>query len=292
MRDADPGDAPTTLRHVKPRTVSIEMFRTTGRELEKAEDGSLRYAALTDLDGVEVCAVKQRPAFASFQPFTDLDPPLCTTSLAGQTVRLSDLPANSDLVIACAKAGYRPSTFTFRTDDYDVAAPAWGSISSELLREGAVDPWLEPEPRPSTGDGIAFIRAAAVWAGAAVVPGEQVLNVVTAQGVSVEIKDAEGLMVSELSTPRERSLYVSLPDGSYAFRFSHPRMNIRAVGATAQYLIAGLSTDALDVVEVPILAGHDAVAVVDALCRAPRWDQGVDDLATCTLASAVEAGTH
>jgi hypothetical protein len=67
-------------------------------------------------------------------------------------------------------------------------------------------------------------------------------------------------------------------------------MNTRAVGATAQYLIAGLSTGELDTIEVPVLAGHNANAVVDALCRAKQWDQGVDDLATCTLASVNDAG--
>ena len=67
-------------------------------------------------------------------------------------------------------------------------------------------------------------------------------------------------------------------------------MNIRAAGATAQYLIVGLTTDDQSTIEVPVLAGHNAGAVVDALCRAPRWDQRIDDLATCTLASAGDAG--
>jgi hypothetical protein len=283
---------------VKPRTVSVELFRTTVRELEQAADGSLRYGALTDLGGVEVCAAKQRPAFASFKPFRDLAPPRCATSIEGQTVLLSNLPANSDLVITFAKDGYRPGTMTFRTDDNDVAAPAWGSVSNALLHEGAAQPWLEPEPRASTGDGIVAIWAVADWAGAAFEPGEPqlsadgVINVAPAQDVSVEIEDADGVAVRELSTLRERPLFVSLPEGSYAFRFSHPRMHVRAVGATAQYLIAGLPTGELDKIEVPVLAGHCVNAVIDALCSAPRWDQRVDDLATCTLAPASDAGTR
>jgi len=280
--------ATATPRRVKPRTVSIELFRTTAREVEHQPGGS----APTDLDGVEVCAAKQRPAFASFEPFIDLDPPLCATSVAGQTVRLSGVPANSDIVITLAKDGYRAATITFRTDAYDVAAPAWGGVSHALAPDGAVVPWLEPEPRASPGDAIVDIWASAVWAGADFVPGEPdgVINVVHAQDVSVEIEDVEGRSLGKFSTVRERSLFVSLPEGSYAFRFSHPRMNIRAVGATAQFLIAGLSTATLDTIEVPVLAGHRASAVVDALCWAPRWDQGIEDLATCTLAPARDAG--
>jgi len=265
--------------------VSIELFRTTGRELEQASDGAVRNGALTDLDGVEVCATKQRAAFSSFRPFTDLDPARCATSLKGQTLMLSGLPANSDLVITYRKDGYRFSAITFRTDDYDVAAPAWGSLSHELLREGATEPWLEPEARASTGDGVVAIGAVAVWAGAAVVAGGQVINVVDSRDVSVEIEDAEGRLVRELSSLRDSPPFLSLPEGSYAFRYSHPRMHIRPVGATAQYLIAGLSTAALDTIEVPVLAGHDVGAVVDALCAAPHWDQPVSDLPTCTLAS-------
>jgi hypothetical protein len=287
-------DSATTPRRVKPRTVSIELFRTTERALEQGDDGSVHFGALTDLAGVEVCAATQRAAFASFQPFIDMDPQRCTTSTQGETVLLSGVPANADLIITLTKDGYRPGAMTFRTDDNDVAAPAWG-ITSALSRADAMQPWLEPEPTPANGDGILFILASAVWAGAAFQPGEAQLglvNVTPAEGVTVEIADAEGRAIRQLSTLRERPLSVSLPAGSYALRFSHPRMNVRPVGATAQYLIAGLSTDELDTIEVPVLAEHAITAAVDALCHAPLWDQNVEDLATCTLAPLADAGAR
>lgn len=286
VRDAEVSEP----RRSKARTVTVELFRTTAREVEQAADGSFQERALTDLGGVEVCAIKQRRAFASFQSFVDLDPQPCATSAEGETVLLSNLPTNADLVIAFRKDGYAPSTMTFRTDDNDVAAPAWGSLSNPLLREGALTPWLESEPRPAAGDGIVGIGASAIWAGAALPPattprgGAGIVNVTPSEGVRVEIEDAEGRAVREVSTLRERSVWVSLPEGSYAFRFSHPRMNMRAAGVTAQYLIAGLSTDVLDTIEVPVLADHNAGAVLDALCHAPRWNGRLEDLATCTLA--------
>jgi hypothetical protein len=53
--------------------------------------------------------------------------------------------------------------------------------------------------------------------------------------------------------------------------------------------MAGLSTAELDTIEVPVLAGHSGIAAVDALCGARRWEQGVADLATCTLAPPGDA---
>jgi hypothetical protein len=289
VRDAGSTAAP----RVKPRTVSIELFPTAERVLEPGPGGGFVYGPLVDIGGVEVCVAHARPAFASFDPFVNLAEPLCTTSVEGESVQIEGVPANRDLVLTFRKPGYAPGTFTFRTDDFDVAAPMWGgSQRTTLVREGAVEPWMEPAPPPQTGDGLAVIFVAAVWTGATpVVPDSEMLvagilvNVAPGEGVAVEIEDANGGRIAEVTTLREHPNIVSLPEGSYRMRFSHPRMNEGPVGRGNQYMVTGLPLDSQDTVEVPIVSGSLGFAVVDGECAAPSWTDTVEDLSTCTLAA-------
>lgn len=291
-------DAAPVARRVKPRTVNFEIFKTGERVLEKAADGSFQYGALTDIGGVLACVAQRRDAFAHFQDFVPLEEPICTTSVEGELVRFEHVPASSDLILTFTKDGYEPVTLTFRTDEYDVSAPLWAaSVSLPFWRDGTAEPWLEAEPARVAGNGAVVIWATAFWSGEGTVQGEEQLatlplpNATFSEGVTVAIEDANQLSVVELRTLRERPLWVSLPAGRYRFRFSHPRMKVRPAGATIQFMAAGLPTDQQDTIEVPVLAGHNAVAYVDAFC-APPWGHGVgaEDLATCTLTPATHAG--
>jgi len=233
-----PDDTPdaAVAKRVKVRTVSIEMFKMAEHLLESAADGSFKYGALTDIGGVKVCVAQRRAAFASFEPFEPLEKPICAKSVEGQTVRLSEVPASSDLIITYAKDGYQTGTWSFRTDEQDVAAPLWG-VCAELVPTGGREPWLEPNPQAAVGDGAVAISATAFWTGA----GDSPLYT-QAEGVTVAIDRADrSPVVAPLKTLPDRPLWVSLPAGLYRFRFSHPRMNMQPMGADAQYFVVGRS---------------------------------------------------
>ena len=109
------------------------------------------------------------------------------------------------------------------------------------------------------------------------------LNITPAEGVAVEIEHADSRAVTKVSTLRERPVFLSLAEGLYRMRFSQPVMSVGPVGANAQYMVTGLPTDSQDTIEVPVLARHGALALVEASCRAPVSGQPVEDLATCTF---------
>lgn len=291
-------DAAVAKRRVKPHTVRIELFHTAEQAIEQAADGSFVLGALTPIGGVEVCVVSQRAAFASFEPFQALEPPICTTSVEGQTVVLKELPINSDLVITFTKAGYEPGTMTFRTDEQDVAAPAWTpTFSTALVRERAVEPWLEPGPQAGVADGRAVIGVVAQWIGTEPVPGTALFgtgptqNFVGAEDVAVEIEHADGSHVGELLfTLRDRPRFLSLPEGLYRMHFSHRIMNVESTAPRLRFMCWGLPTDAHATIEVPVVAGHAAGAIMGAFCHAPAAGYRLDDLATCTFTQSADAG--
>jgi hypothetical protein len=271
---------------VKERLVTIELLKTAERVLEMGADGELVYGPLIDIGGVEVCVVQRRAAFASFTPFADMERPICETSVEGEKVTLNGLPANSDLIITTNKAGYMPGSATFRTDEFDVDVPTmWGPTAvTAMVREGALEPWLEPGASADGPEGIAVVLANVVW-----IPVWIPAGFTDAEGVTVEI-EREGRPVTALSTLRERWRFVPLPAALYSMRFSHPRMNARPFGVEEQYLVFGLGTDREDTIELPVLAGHFTAGVGQMFCAARDWNQTVEDLATCTLSPA-DAGS-
>jgi len=121
--------------------------------------------------------------------------------------------------------------------------------------------------------------------------GSPVNGVAPAEDVLVEIEDADDRPVAQLMSRRDRPLWVSLPAGLYRFRFSPPRFRFEAVGATDRFQLAGLSTDAQATIEVPVLAGRYAWAVVNGWCDVPNGHGvQVQDLPTCTLTEPSDAG--
>jgi hypothetical protein len=125
--DAGVGGAPDSGVRAKRRTVRIELWKMAERVLEPADGGASEYGPFVDIGGVEVCVARTRPAFAAFTEFHELSPPLCATSVEGETVELTGVPSNSDLVITLKKPGFVPGTLTFRTDEHDIVGPNFRS---------------------------------------------------------------------------------------------------------------------------------------------------------------------
>jgi hypothetical protein len=292
-------DGDAGVRRVKERTVRIGLLRVGERELELGPDGTVTYPEVIHLGGVEVCIARQRSAFDSFGPFTELEPPgLCVTSMATENTQHEGVPANSDLIITYTKRGYEPVTTTFRTDEHDVAVPGWAENLAyfvPLLAEGSADPWIEDEPAGDDSDGMLAIWVVAngEWGSGHGVPvfgADADPGVDQGRGVRVEISDADGLPVADLETLDDRPLFVRVPEGSYRLRFSHRIGEVVPVGVQEQFMITGLPTDAYDTIEVPVLAGRLALAALEMYCPLPRDDRPFEDVSTCTLAQAENQG--
>jgi hypothetical protein len=67
-------------------------------------------------------------------------------------------------------------------------------------------------------------------------------------------------------------------------QFSHPSADVVPFGVQEQFTLTGLSTDAFDAIEVPVLAGRLSLAAMEAYCLLPADDRPFADLSTCTLA--------
>ena len=284
--------------HTSERTVSIEVLRVGERSLETDEGAGIYYPKVTPLGGVEICVVKQRAAFASFQSFEALRPKICRTNVANETVRLSGVPANSDLLMTYTKQGFRPVMTTFRTDEFDVAVPTWADNSTyfiPLVREDAALP-VESTPTAQTAQGLVAIWVTATGEygtgdGTAVFNADEDPGAAQADGVEVQVDDAAGHSITTLRTLRDRPLFISLPQSSYALRFTHPVMELVPTGVQEQYMIGGLPTDVENTIEVPIEPPFLSLATVDGFCPLPPDDsQPFRDLATCTLSDIRDAG--
>lgn len=294
--DGGTADAASATRRVKQRTVSIELLQTVERELERTADGSFQYGTRRPIGGVKACVAMHRAAFASYEPFERLEPENCTTSVEGKAMRLEGVPSNSDLIITYTKDGYMPEAGTFRTDEHDVALPFWSDAAvyfTPLVREHAVEPWLEAAPSDAS-DGVMAVWAQAVgdWEvgdGREQLVADVVPGVAPAADVVIRIETPEGDLLSETLSLRDRPRFVSLPAGSYRVSFAHAVLEIIPMGVQEQFLTTGLPTDDFETIEVPMLAGHLSLALVDAYCPLPSdMSRPFADLATCMLAPSTD----
>lgn len=281
------------------RTVRIGLLRVAERTLQREPDGSVTYPDAIPLGDVEVCVAERRDAYAIMAPFTALDEPNCKLNAPDETVFLEDVQANSDLIVTFTKADYEPVITTFRTDEHDVAVPFWADNMAyfvPLVREHAADPFIEPEPAGEDGDGLLaiWVLVNGDWGhgeSGRLFGSEDDPGVAQAEDVRVEISDEGGRQVAELSTRRDRPLFVRLPEGAYALRFSHPLMEVVPFGVQEQFMITGLPTSVYDTVEVPVRAGRLTLAAVETYCPLPTDARVFEDLATCTLEPAAPDDT-
>jgi hypothetical protein len=276
----------------RTRTVDIELLRTAERRFALDADGVASYAAPKPLGGVEICVVAQRAAFHSFEPFEELDEPLCETNQAEATTRLPGLPADSDLLISYARSGFRSVLTTFRTDDHDVAVPSWADNATYFVPMLRADDELpidaEPEPLGAHGLVAVWVEAVGEYGVGEGVPQLHAgadPGVAPAEGVQVTIEHEPGAILDQHTTRRDRPRFLSLRSGlSFRARFEHPALEIVPVGVQEQFMIMGLPTDRFDLIEVPVRAGHLSLALVDGFCPLPPDPgQPFEDLATCRL---------
>jgi hypothetical protein len=296
-------DASSAAPRVKERTVSIEFLHTGERTLQTDDTGKVTYPKMKPIGGVEICIIKRRNAFDSFKPFAAVQRPICDTNAVDKLVRLKGVPANSDLLITYAKAGYQPVLTTFRTDEYNVALQDWAdqidaaTYYIPMLRIGADLPDDSAGPAQATGGRVAiWVYSTGEYA---VGPGQPVFNVDDdsgvgqAEGVNVKIAQADGAEVMELKTRRDRPMFVSLPEASYRFEFTHPIFELIPTGVQEQNMFGGLPTETFNTIEVPILRGFLTLALVDGYCPLPVGpNQRIADLATCAVSDAADAGAR
>ena len=294
--DGGAADATRTMRRVKERTVSIELLQTVERVLERSADGSFQYGTRRPIGGVKACVAMHRAAFASFELFERLEPEKCTTSVEGEAIRLEGVPSNADLIITYTKDGYMPEAGTFRTDEYDVALPFWSDAAvyfTPLVRERALEPWLEAPPRDAS-DGVmaAWAQAVGDWEvgyGREQFVADVVPGVAPAADAVIRIETPDRDLLTKTLSLRDRPRFVALPAGLYRVSFEHPVLEVVPMGVQEQFLTTGLPTDDFETIEVPVLAGHLSLALVDAYCPLPSdMARPFSDLATCTLAPSTD----
>jgi hypothetical protein len=292
--DASTAREAAAERRVKERTVSIELFPIAHRELIEGADGAVSFAPFTPIGGARVCLARRRAAFALFERFEEVAPDerICATSEEEKAVRLSGLPANSDLVLTVTKEGYVPATFTFRTDEHDVELPQFWSAYMTMMRLENRDRWLEPEPVPHADDSRVGI---AVNFGAIFYPGEipplgaeqaaavAQVGFTHSEGATVRIEPTGSSEEFVVMTRRERPAFVSLPEGSYRVIADDPRAGACIpISVGDRFLPWGLPADQPNVLELPALAGHTAVAAFYCPCDYGP-DERLVDLATCAV---------
>lgn len=282
----------------KPRTVSFQLLRTGERALTTDASGAVSYAPVKSLGGVEVCVSKRRSAFALLQPFEPLTPPICVTDAPGKPVRLQGVPANSDLLVTHTKAGYRPLLTTFRTDEFNVAIPAWADNAmyfTPLLRNEASLP-VEAAPPAKAADGLLAIWVDAIGdygtgPAGALFGSEGDPGTAQADKVNVTITDANAKSIVSLRTRRDRPLFVSLPAGSYRLHFTHPLMELAPAGIQEQFMTLGLPMDTPNDIEVVVAGDHLTLASIDGFCPLPvNPRRGFTDIASCTIEADADAG--
>jgi hypothetical protein len=242
-----------------------------------------------------VCVKQQRQAFDLFEPFEQVDPPICIKTVAGQRASLEGAPANSDLVLTAEYEGLRPVAFTSRTGDYDtMLPPGYEALFWVLLEPGAVDPWIERVPEPGDRDGLVTIRDTVRWIGSGPVARPEILfsgdslwggggGPGDAGALRVRIEPAGGADLFEVDIAATTELsFVSLPEGSARVDFINDNERLRCTHIDSGG-VAGLPAG-VEAIEVPVLAGHDHLAGFACTCANGPGDGELLDLAACTFA--------
>ena len=294
-------DAATLAPRVKERTVNIEFLHTGERMFETDDTGIVTYRKMKPIGGVEICAIKHRKAFDSFGSFSPIVPAICVTNELNTLASLKAVPADADLIITYTKKGYRSVLTTFRTDEYNAAVQDWADQTDSatyyipMLRTDTVLPDDGAGPAPELGGLVAIWVYSTGEYGQG--PGQPVFNVDNDSGVgqadavNVKIANGDRRDIAELKTRRDRPLFVSLPEGSYRFEFTHPIFELIPTGVQEQNVFGGLPTETFNTIEVPVLPNYMTVALVDAYCPLPGApNRQITDLATCAVGDAVDAG--
>jgi hypothetical protein len=289
---------PDAGRRVKERFVAIDLARITTREISKGDDGEAVYGPMKPLPGADVCVVQSRKAFAVGEPFEPLDSPICVKSVADELVHMPKVPANSDLIITVEHAGFQPWVLTERTGNYDVGGPGWAvnpAYALPLVKEGALDPWLESKPKPGLDDGLVAVGAAMRWMGDGparpelLKPSEALTGHVDtiAPGVIQVSVEPAGASSFEMTTVAQHLTFVSLPGGDARFKFKtdNEHLSCASTGGTSGELL-GLPAEGKDTLELPVLADHIHFVGVLCNCANGPGDGELLDLPTCTFAPA------
>jgi hypothetical protein len=286
---------------VKPRLVSVEMPPVVHRQHEIGADGELRWLEPEPLEDVETCAIERRDAYAVFQPYEPLEPPICVTAPAGKYVTLAGLPANSDLTITVSKPDYLPIAMSYRVEAEDVAIAAAfrAFMVTTLLEEGEADLFAPAEALEGRSEGA---------------PGMLVFEPVTSllvphapypPGATLFDYGSDWLPADDLTltlVPEQeddgatwdiggRPVLAGLDAGIYRARFEQQRMYCEPRGSTFGYTGFGLSTDVIGELELRVLPEHVTSGGVVCSCFPPSPDAVLLDAARCEFATPDPTGS-
>jgi hypothetical protein len=285
--------AANKTRHVKLRTVRVELLRVAERMISKGPNGELVWGTLTDLEDVKVCLWKKRPLLGRFEDFVDVDGPCDTSGPDGRVPPFEGLPANSELIFRWTKEGFEPLATHFVTYEQNFVPPTLLSGARvAMLRVGAADPWLEPLGAPGDGDGVAAVHAmiGGLTGGKPIVTGLQlgvgpITGVTTAEGIEVTlVPERGGATGSVVKTRKDRPSWLVLPEGEYKVTFNHPPASCWWFAEQILMPASGYPTDETGVVRVPVFAGHSVTLAADCTCD-PAHELGTPtDVASCSFA--------
>jgi hypothetical protein len=287
-----PDAGPDGGQRVKLRTVVVNLPPIATRTISAGPDGAPVYGEIVPLDGAKACIVQRREAFAVFEPFEELDEPVCATSVAGQVVRIVGVPANSDLLISIEHEGKRPLALANRSGDGELISGWLPVFSLIMLEQGASDAWLEPATPAAEDHGTVAVGASSWWiegsgqAEADVVAARDVFFGITKsfalidQGVDLTVTPSGGGDPIALQS-LDRFQFLSLPAGSARIEYSTDNRHLSCGGAAEKLgLTAGQG-----ILELPVLPGHDSAGGPLCECRGDSNEDELLDLAACSFAS-------
>lgn len=303
----DPPDVPDAEMQEpevpKPGTVSIEVPVVVHRSVEQGPDGDFEWGETEPIDDAETCVIERRDAYAIFEPYEPLDDPICVTTPAGGTPRLSGIPANSDLTITVSKDGYFPVAYTLRVEASDTLLdPDLSAYRTVLFDRDQADLFMPTpeadgeEQRDDDERGRLAIEVSML----PVVPGdpgsipsvpgdqEQAFADVPTNFFRLA-KDADLSLKLEQDGPtlqfdfEGNQLMLDVVAGTYRVLATHPRAPCEPLGTPFAYTLWGLGTDTFSELEVRVLPGHVSVLLPLCLCIPATTSHVYVDAPTCTF---------
>jgi hypothetical protein len=269
------------------------LVRLTLQPIYDWQESETGYGDPVSIDGVRVCVARVRPWGGTWRDFRETAGP-CTTSIANERVVLKGVPGVSELVVTASKEGYVPSAFAVTTDRWDLDTTVGGFPGPFLRIRRGDAPWASLPAREviSGAGGGVEVKAMVCrgltcsFAGRARIA----INPPVGEGpfytVDGRLEPAAtrtrggGTSPAPFVAGGQGASFANVPEGEYRLSVDLQGTSCRAWGWFSGDPVWGFSSRTVDVIGVPVLAGH-LTPNIWAQCTCD-WQSRLDrDAGTC-----------
>jgi hypothetical protein len=271
--------------------IPVEFPRVVGRSLTLGEDGKYVLGEAVDIDGAQTCVIARRDSDAVFEPYEDLEEPLCVTTRAGETIQSTGIFPYSDVVVTVSKDGYLPVVFTHRVGSFSYIDPVFAREAVTVLFERGQKDLFEPlanatSASPDEEDAAFVTMEFNVITGTTLSEDVELSLTMSSQrlplasGVEAEFVGSDGFSAKTPEYDRSPVL-VRLVADHYRVKTSHPSAVCDAM-SVGPFSVWGLRTGNSQEIELLTLPGHVTHLVGRCACAFPSETAVLIDPPSCT----------